>query len=880
MIPPGAGPNARNGGNVMKHKTHRLLSLLIALALLCTLVPTALAAGELTVILTKSSPTMSDQATVPYNSRTTFTVTPSVKLYGDTTTNYAPYSQINYTWTLTQNATATTVQTQLRTGSGSSFDVSASELSSGYTYTVTCSATAQLSTGTATYNGTSAPVSWMVSLGNSSYSDISVSATVYDTSVYSLDDYDDAGGTSIISQIESKIDRDYYLEYVEFTSVRDTRGYLSATTSGRYFADDGRLSGNRDYYLSDVTFTPDDTSGRASFDFVAVAYPTRNYATGTERRYYGTMTFTIEEGYAGTGIVYSERTGNTVQLNAADFENFWADINPRGTLDYVEFTNVTSGNLYSGYNGSRGSDVVDSRNPTPCYVNPTRNRTGLDGLTYVPRNNSGSQVTIRFTAYGTARGSGSNVSRSGTVTILFVSGNATPIEYSAVSSTNSVTLDPNDFTAKYREVVGSTANNITIQFKNAPTNGTLSYRSGSRDVTLTNANISTYSFSSSSGGYRISDLTYTAGKAGTTDTVEFTCYNGGTPRFIGSITFTSKPNVVENLLVSYDCTSSNGVNFRTIDFYNATTAMNEVSYLTFGVPSSGGLYLNNAPITSSMGFSISGTGYQQNVGSVVYRPASGFNGTATVLFFAYSSTATLLASGTVTINVTQPTTPTQPTQPTNPTNPTNPSTPSNPTTPTGKTFSDVPNTPSTSWYYSAVTELANAGIVSGRSDGLFHPKDNVTYGEALKLILLAAGYEKQVEGTGNNWAMPYLTLATLEGLLPTGGEALVLTDAVNRETIAEITCKAMKLSPVTGATSPFTDTNSPYVLALNSAGIIFGTTSTTFEGSKTLTRAEVCVIVQRINNYHAPTDQTPTTPDNTGGSTGGGSDEMPGWLLS
>ena len=86
----------------------------------------------------------------------------------------------------------------------------------------------------------------------------------------------------------------------------------------------------------------------------------------------------------------------------------------------------------------------------------------------------------------------------------------------------------------------------------------------------------------------------------------------------------------------------------------------------------------------------------------------------------------------------------------------------------------------------------------------------------------------------------------------------------------------MKLSPVTGGTSPFTDSNNPYVLALNNAGIIFGTTSTTFEGSKTLTRAEVCVIVQRINNYHAPSNPS----DSTGGSTGGGSDEMPGWLLS
>ena len=55
-------------------------------------------------------------------------------------------------------------------------------------------------------------------------------------------------------------------------------------------------------------------------------------------------------------------------------------------------------------------------------------------------------------------------------------------------------------------------------------------------------------------------------------------------------------------------------------------------------------------------------------------------------------------------------------------------------------YSDIS---ATTWCYKYVLELSDAGVISGYSDGTFRPNDTVTYGAALKLIMLAAGYDEQ-----------------------------------------------------------------------------------------------------------------------------------------
>ena len=76
---------------------------------------------------------------------------------------------------------------------------------------------------------------------------------------------------------------------------------------------------------------------------------------------------------------------------------------------------------------------------------------------------------------------------------------------------------------------------------------------------------------------------------------------------------------------------------------------------------------------------------------------------------------------------------------------------------------------------------------------------------------------------------------------------------MDRNTIASIAAKALKLSPVTNITSPFVDSNDGYVLALYQAGIVEGTTNggrAYYYGTSTIKRGEICAIICRINDYN------------------------------
>lgn len=704
------------------------------------------------------------------------------------------------------------------------------------------------------------PIRWTIS--NAYTTQFSVGATVYDTNPgYALGDVPDEGNTgSIVDQINNWLSRnggsyrnDEYIKDVTFTSgdftgSQRSNGYLTARANRA-------LSENE---LASVTFIPTATltgsnaKATASFNFTLTTQNSRGSAYGNT--YYGTLTFTIVEGVAGAGIVLTARTGENLTLSSGTFQDFWAQNFSNGVLSYVEFTSVSGGNLYADYNGTRGTNVVGSANPTPCYVNPTNRQTALDGLTLVPSSNRTSTVTIRFTARGSSRNSsGATSSRSGTITVLYMN-SAANLTYDAGTS-GTVSLNSEDFTNAYRTAVGNSApSNMTIRFTSLPANGTLTYRAtNNRTVTLTSANMGSYDFSTrTSGSNRINDVTYTAGRnTGTADTAEFICYSGGTPRFVGTITFNAKPAVVENLSVQFSCTSASGIPINAVNFYNSSTAVSGSSYIALGLPSSGSLYLNGVALNNGARLSfVSGSGYPL-FSNVTYQPTANTpNGTVSFPFYAYNANGDVVASGTVqiTVNLPAPVTP-----PTTPTNPVNPSVPS----------ANLKDVPAGSWYATYVNALVSAKVIGGYADGTFRPASNVTYGEALALIMRAVGYNIQ-QGSGSNWAMPYLTQAAADGLLPTNA-AYGLNDAVDRYTIAQITAKAMRLTPVTGATSsPFSDTNDPYVLALHNAGIIGGTGSG-FEGNKTLSRAEVSAIIYRIyqnNGTQQPSQpQQPSTGD-------------------
>ena len=230
--------------------------------------------------------------------------------------------------------------------------------------------------------------------------------------------------------------------------------------------------------------------------------------------------------------------------------------------------------------------------------------------------------------------------------------------------------------------------------------------------------------------------------------------------------------------------------------------------------------------------------------NVSFVPAANYSGTVTIPFAAYDEQGSKL-SGTVKISVTA-TTP-------------QPSVPNNPgTTVPTVTFKDVPKTTGTAWYYDAVVALASAGILGGFEDGTFRPDGEVTYGQALKMIMMAAGYPEQA-ATTKHWASGYVAKAMSDGLL---SQSVDPDRKINRYAIAEIAAKALRLPTSTQTTSPFHDmamtvSSAPYVLSLYDAKIVAGSTNNKgqvmYYGVNSIRRSEMAVIIQRMYDYAAKT---------------------------
>ena len=630
--------------------------------------------------------------------------------------------------------------------------------------------------------------------------------------------------TSVVNQIASALYSSVVgsyrtLSHVIFGSVTSTYGSLNATAGTAYYYGGSLYYGN----LENITFVPSSYNYTGSATFSFTAYDTLGGA------YPGTLTITVEKGGSNLDVAYSATLGQTVQLNAQDFSDFWQkETGNLGTLRYVTFGNSSStvGRLY--YTATNGQQVAVPGSTVQFYVSPNYTQTSLGSVSFVPSKMGVSYRTgtlaVPFTAYGTTSAvSAAVTSRSGMMYIMVTDGAVEDISYQAPAT--GMKLDGSDFLTVYRKATNSTlaTTAMYIQLLDVPAYGTLYYGSGSyltSGTKLTTANIGSMLFSSNTGATNsISNITYIPGTTKAADTVRYVAYStsNGTPLYVGEINF----GATAKGAIKYH-TNSAGVTFKTTDFFNADTGLLSVQYITFGKPSSGTLYKNysngkGTAVSTTDLFSYSNSGSQvTSINNLTYVPAAGYTGVVSIPYTGSNITGTQV-SGTVKVYV------------------------------VSKAFKDVPTT---LWSYEYVTELTASGIVNGVTPTTFYPNSDVKYGEALKLIMLAAGYSEQAK-TGSHWASGYLTRAYRDGLVTNPN--IDLNATVDRNTIASIAAKALKLSPVTNITSPFVDSNDGYVLALYQAGIVEGTTNggrTYYYGTSTIKRGEICAIICRINDYN------------------------------
>ncbi len=163
-------------------------------------------------------------------------------------------------------------------------------------------------------------------------------------------------------------------------------------------------------------------------------------------------------------------------------------------------------------------------------------------------------------------------------------------------------------------------------------------------------------------------------------------------------------------------------------------------------------------------------------------------------------------------------------------------------TPPAAVYSDVCED---DWYYDYVIQLSQSGIFSGFEDGTFKPDDNVTCGQALKLILRAVGVDVQPQR--RHWASGNLTLAESKGIA-NGADIGDLDADIDRQTVAELAAKSVGLPPLDPETV-FNDTQDGFVLALYRCGIVTGSGEEgglMFHPDRSITRAELSAILWKL----------------------------------
>lgn len=162
-------------------------------------------------------------------------------------------------------------------------------------------------------------------------------------------------------------------------------------------------------------------------------------------------------------------------------------------------------------------------------------------------------------------------------------------------------------------------------------------------------------------------------------------------------------------------------------------------------------------------------------------------------------------------------------------------------------FSDVS---ASDWFSSYVFALYNDGIVAGNGDGTYGPSDLLTWGQALKLLLVSADVMEASDVTGEGWAEPYVTAAVEAGYVEEGVDA----DAdITRLDFCTLAAAVYGIEGSDAATG-FTDCDDAIVSALVELGVINGNGDGTFTPDNTLSRAEISKIIVLLADTAAVTE--------------------------
>ena len=624
--------------------------------------------------------------------------------------------------------------------------------------------------------------------------------------------------------------------YYRYGKSKETYFSRSELNSYKFYYSDSDYG---DYDLDELSFVSDKSfSGPVKLSFTVYG----GSGSKTNQSASGTLIISTTGSSSSSkgDITYTVKANDSVSLSGRDFDKFY-DNNCSGTFKYVVFDRPSSSDYADGYiyyRYGKSKETYFSRSELNSYKfyysDSDYGDYDLDELSFVSDKSFSGPVKLSFTVYG-GSGSKTNQSASGTLVISTGANSSTVSRYSgnirySTTPSTALQINPNDLARFYNKNVPGAALRYVV-LTGIPSTGSLYYNyygtsqygvSSRMQLTSSSASGKVFSFSpSSTSEYALSELTYIPSGSNYCTAVSFAAYGSDGSTVTGSILISVTASAVAEVYTV--ATKGTSVSFPASSVYSAVSAatgsgLASIQLLELPTATSGVLYCGSTRADLTTNYSY--TSNSDSMTQLRFVPNGAYTGSVSIPYVALGSSGTAIAAGTVSIGIVN----------------------------SVKKFTDISTS---TWCYKYITELSDANIISGYSNGSFQEKNTITYGAALKLIMLAAGYSEQAPTTKGSTFSGYLTRAKADGLVEGNPK---LNGSITRLQIAQIAAKAMKLS-VTNLSNkkPFTDTNDVYVQALNAAGIIegyFANGSSTYKPNNTLTRGQVSAIVWRMRNYN------------------------------
>ena len=622
--------------------------------------------------------------------------------------------------------------------------------------------------------------------------------------------------------------------YSRYGKRNETAFTRSSLSSNKFYYGDSDYG---DYDLDELSFVADRTfSGSITLNFTVYG----GTGTRTNQNVTGTLVITTDKTGSSTAkgdVTYTVKAGDEVAFDEDDFKKVYDSSNCTGSFKYVEFSRPDSafnnaGTLYSRY-GKRNETAFTRSSlsgTTFGYDSYEDADYSLDDLSFVADRTFSDSITLSFTLYG---GKNSKCDQSTTGTLVITTGTSAVtsryvgnIRYNTTPNT-ALQINANDIARLFRKYTsGGSLQYLTLT--SVPATGSLYYnyynasKYGATRTQLTASMAGSMIFSyspASASEYDLSELTYIPSGSNYCTALTFTGYSSSGTAVSATILISVTASPVSE--VYSVTTKGTSVNFPANSVYSAVASatgfgLSSIQLLELPASTAGVLYVGSYAADTTSAYSYGSD--TDSMSQLRFIPNSGFTGSVSIPYVALSSSGTALGAGVVSIGVVD----------------------------SVKKFTDISTS---TWCYKYVTELASANVISGYSNGTFQEKNTITYGAALKLIMLAAGYGEQAPTVKGSPFSGYLAKAKAAGLVSGNPK---LNGPITRLQIAQIAAKALKLS-TTGLPSkkPFTDTNDVYVQALNAAGIIegyFSNGTSTYKPNNTLTRGQVSAILWRMKN--------------------------------